>query len=129
MTMETPLAQVRGLGASGEGAKHWGLERATAASTLILLVWLTVSLLRLPDLNYLTVTSWLRSTMAAVPMLLLIFSMFWHLKGGLQVIVEDYVHEEGGKLIWIMIINFLTIFGASIALFAVLKIAFSGTAA
>ena len=129
MSMETPLAEVRGLGASGEGAKHWGLERATAASTLLLLIWLGVSLLRLPDLDYTTVTSWLRSTFAAVPMLLLIFSMFWHLKSGLQVVVEDYVHEEGGKLIWLMLINFLTIFGASIALFAVLKIAFSGPAA
>ena len=129
MTMETPLGQVRGLGASGEGAKHWGLERATAASSLILLVWLGVSLLRLPDLSYLTVTSWMRSTLVAVPMLLLIFSVFWHLKSGLQVIVEDYVHEEGSKLLWIMVINFLSVFGAAIALFAVLRIAFAGTPA
>ena len=129
MTMETPLSQVRGLGASGEGAKHWGLERATAASSLILLVWLGVSLLRLPDLSYLTVTSWMRSTLVAVPMLLLIFSVFWHLKSGLQVIVEDYVHEEGSKLLWIMVINFLSVFGAAIALFAVLRIAFTGTPA
>jgi succinate dehydrogenase / fumarate reductase membrane anchor subunit len=129
MTMETPLGQVRGLGASGEGAKHWGLERATAASSLILLVWLGVSLLRLPDLSYLTVTSWLRSTLVAVPMLLLIFSVFWHLKSGLQVVVEDYVHEEGSKLLWIMVINFLSVFGAAIALFAVLRIAFSGAPA
>ncbi|HEY5712876.1 MAG TPA: succinate dehydrogenase, hydrophobic membrane anchor protein [Allosphingosinicella sp.] len=129
MTMETPLSQVRGLGASGEGAKHWGLERATAASSLILLVWLGVSLLRLPDLSYLTVTSWMRSTLVAVPMLLLIFSVFWHLKSGLQVIVEDYVHEEGSKLLWIMVINFLSVFGAAIALFAVLRIAFAGTPA
>ncbi len=129
MTMETPLGQVRGLGASGEGAKHWGLERATSASSLILLVWLGVSLLRLPDLSYLTVTSWLRSTMVAVPMLLLIFSVVWHLKSGLQVVVEDYVHEEGSKLLWIMIINFLSVFGAAIALFAVLRIAFTGAPA
>jgi succinate dehydrogenase / fumarate reductase membrane anchor subunit len=129
MTMETPLAEVRGLGASGTGATHWALERATSVSTLILLVWLAVSLLRLPDLSYLTVTAWLHSTLAAVPMLLLLVSVFWHLKDGLQVVVEDYVHEEGSKLLWILIINFLTIFGAAIALFAVLKIAFSSSAA
>jgi len=125
MTMETPLGQVRGLGSAGEGAKHWGLERATSVSSLILLVWLAVSLLRLPDLGYLTVNSWMHSSLVAVPLLLLIFSVFWHLKSGMQVIVEDYVHEEGSKLLWIMIINFLSIFGAAIGLFAVLRIAFS----
>ena len=87
--METPLGRVRGLGSARSGAKHWWHERLTSVSTLILLVWLAVSLLRLPDLGYRTLTEWLAAPLAAVPMLLLIVSIFWHLSSGLRVVVED----------------------------------------
>ena len=127
-SMATPLARVRGLGPSGEGAEHWWHERLSSVATLLLLVWLAVSLLRLPDLGHATVTDWLREPLAAVPMLLLIASAFWHAKGGLQVIVEDYVHDEGSKLFWLLLINFAAILGAALGLFAILKIALGAEA-
>ena len=123
MTMETPLARVRGLGSAQEGAHHWWIERLTSVSTLLLSIWLIVSLLRLPGLDYRTVSEWLQSPLAAVPMLLLILSTFWHLKLGLQVVIEDYVHEEGWKFLSVLLLNFAVIVGATFALFAVLKIA------
>jgi len=123
MTMETPLARVRGLGSAREGAHHWWIERLTSVSTLLLFIWLLVSLLRLPALDHATVTEWLKDPLAAVPMLLLILSTFWHLKLGMQVVIEDYVHEEGWKFLSILLLNFATILGAAFALFAVLKIA------
>jgi succinate dehydrogenase / fumarate reductase membrane anchor subunit len=123
MTMETPLARVRGLGSAREGAHHWWIERLTSVSTLMLFVWLLVSLLRLPGLDYRTVAEWLQSPLAAVPMLLLILSTFWHLKLGLQVVIEDYVHEEGWKFLSVLLLNFATVIGAAFALFAVFKIA------
>lgn len=123
MTMETPLARVRGLGSAREGAHHWWIERLTSVSTLMLFVWLLVSLLRLPGFDYRTITEWLQSPLAAVPMLLLIVSTFWHLKLGMQVVIEDYVHEDGWKFLSILLLNFLTVIGAAFALFAVLKIA------
>src|SRR5688572_13957128 len=104
--MVTPLGRVRGLGSARSGAHHWWQERLTSVSTLILLVWFFVSLLRLPDFQYQTITAWLATPLAAVPMLLLIVSLFWHLSSGLRVVVEDYVHEEGGKLFWMVAINF-----------------------
>jgi succinate dehydrogenase / fumarate reductase membrane anchor subunit len=129
MRFETPIARVRGLGSARSGAHHWWLERLTSVSTLILFVWLIVSLLRLPSLGHGAVTAWLSSPLAAVPMLLLIVSTFWHLKLGLQVFVEDYVHEEGLRLFSIILVNFFAIAGAALAVFAVLKIAFGGEAA
>jgi succinate dehydrogenase / fumarate reductase membrane anchor subunit len=126
--METPLGRVRGLGSARSGAHHWWLERLTSISTFVLFVWLIVSLLRLPALDHSTVTTWLASPLAAVPMVLLLVSTFWHLRLGLQVVVEDYVHEEGAKLFWIVLINFFAIAGAAFGLFAVLKIAFTGSA-
>jgi succinate dehydrogenase / fumarate reductase membrane anchor subunit len=125
MTMETPLSRVRGLGSAQAGAEHWWHERLTSLATFLLFVWLIASLLRLPDFGHETIAEWLRQPLAAVPMLLLIVATFWHLKMGLQVIVEDYVHDEGGKLFWIALINFASIFGAALALFSVLKLAFT----
>ena len=124
MRLETPIARVRGLGSARSGARHWWLERMTSVATLVLFVWLIVSLLRLPALDHETVTAWLRSPLAAVPMLLLVVTTFWHLKMGLQVIIEDYVHEEGNKLFLIVLLNFFAIAGAALAIFSVLKIAF-----
>ena len=129
MTSRTPLARVRGLGPSGEGAEHWWEERLSSIAVLLLLVWLLVSLLRLPALDHETIDMWLSQPLAAVPMLLLIFAIFWHSRMGLQVIVEDYVHEEGSKLFWILLINFLAVFGGVLAAFSLLKIAIGGGAA
>ena len=129
MKMETPLGRVRGLGSARHGAHHWWLERLTSVSTLILFVWFIVSLARLPELERSTVVEWLSAPLAAVPMALLIVSTFWHAKLGLIVVIEDYVHEEGSRLFWVVIVNFLAILGAALALFAVLKIALSGSAA
>jgi succinate dehydrogenase / fumarate reductase membrane anchor subunit len=126
MTMETPIARVRGLGSARSGARHWWIERLTSVATFILFVWLVVALLRLPSLDYRTVTEWLSAPLAAVPMLLLLASTFWHLKLGLQVIIEDYVHEEGNKVFAIVLLNFAVIAGAALAGFAVLRIAFAG---
>ena len=126
--MRTSLGRVRGLGSARSGAHHWWQERLTSVSTLILLVWFVVSLLRLPDFSYATVTQWLAAPLVAVPMLLLILSVFWHLASGLRVVVEDYVHEEGGKLFWLVAINFASLFAAALSIFAVLRIACGGVA-
>ena len=127
--METPIARVRGLGSARSGAHHWWLERLTSVALLVLFVWLIASILRLPDLSYGTVREWLADPLAAVPMLLLVAVTFWHGKMGLQVIIEDYVHEAGTKAFAIAVLNFFTIAGAGLALFAILKIAFAATGA
>jgi succinate dehydrogenase / fumarate reductase membrane anchor subunit len=125
---QTPIARVRGLGSAREGGHHWRLERTVSVATLLLFIWFIVSLLRLPALGHENVAEWLSSPLAAVPMLLLIVTTFWHLKMGMQVIVEDYVHDEGNNFLTLLIVNFLTIGAAATALFAVLKIALGGDA-
>ena len=124
----TPIGKVRGLGSAKSGAQHWWHGRLSSVATLLLFVWFIASLLLLPNLQHDTMTAWLRSPLAAVPMLLLIVTTFWHLKLGLQVILEDYVHEEGMKLFSIVLLNFFVISGAALAFFSVLKIAFGGDA-
>lgn len=125
MKSGTAIGGVRGLGSAHSGAHHWWLERLTSVSTLLLSVWLLVSLLRLPSLDHATVTGWLADPLAAVPMLLFIVSTFWHLKLGLQVVADDYVHESS-RIGLAVAIGFFSIAGAAFAMFAVLKVALGG---
>ena len=129
MESETPLARARGLGPAGEGAVHWWHERLSSVAALLLFVWLGVSLIRLPDLGYATVTEWLSLPLNATAMLLLIVTGFWHAKLGLQVVVEDYVHDQANKVILLLVLNFAAVAGAALALFSVLKIALGGSPA
>lgn len=124
----TGIGRVRGLGSAKGGASHWFTERLVSLATLGLFLWFVASLLALPDLHYRTVVEWLASPLAAVPMLLLIVVTFVHLKHGMQVVLDDYVHDEGTRLLTNIALVFLTVAGGAAAFFAVLQIAFRGTA-
>ncbi len=128
MKTVTPMRQARGLGSARTGAHHWWLERLTSVSTLILFIWFLVALARLPAYDHATIVQWLSQPLAAVPMILLIASTFWHLKLGLIVIIEDYEHESL-RLLLVTLTNFLAILGAALAIFSVVKIALMGSAA
>ncbi len=119
----TEIGRVRGLGAAKSGVGHWWSQRVTAVANLGLLLWLVVSLVRLPGLDYAAVVLWLRQPVAAIPMLLLIVSVFYHFRLGVQVFIEDYLHAEGTKLLALLALNFYALGGAAAAVFAVLKIA------
>jgi len=130
MTTESSLASAPAATAPAhDAAHHWGLERMLSVSTLLLFVWFFVSLWRLPALDQMTVAEWLKNPLAAVPMLFLIVSTFWHLKLGLVVVVEDYVHQAGNRFGWVLVINLAALFGAGLAILSVLKIALGGAAA
>lgn len=124
----TGIGRVRGLGSAKAGAHHWWLQRVTAAGNILLLAWFVISLLRLPSLDHDTVVRWIQSPLTVVPLVLLIANVFWHFRLGLQVAIEDYVHG-GGRIAAIIALNFYTIGGAALAIFAVLKIAFTGAPA
>ena len=98
------------------------VQRITAVSNLVLVLWFIGSLVRLPSLDYASVTLWLRQPVAAVPMLLFIVSVFWHFRLGVQVFLEDYLHGAT-RVLAMLALNFYTLAGAAAAVFAVLKIA------
>jgi succinate dehydrogenase / fumarate reductase, membrane anchor subunit len=123
----TGIGRVRGLGSARSGSHHWWMQRVTAAGNIILLLWFVTSLLQLPALDYETVVKWLHSPLVAVPMLLLTANVFWHLRLGLQVVLEDYQHDET-KIGGLILLNFYAIALAALSIFSILKIAFRGTA-
>lgn len=124
----TSLGRVRGLGSAHEGVEHWWKQRVTAGANLLLMIWLLVALARLPDFTYATVTTWLSSPWAAVPMILLIISVFTHFRLGLQVVIEDYQHDAN-RVLMLVLLNFFTIAAGALAIFSVLKVAFAGAPA
>ncbi|MEW4467256.1 succinate dehydrogenase, hydrophobic membrane anchor protein [Parasphingorhabdus sp. JC815] len=125
----TDIGKVRGLGSSQEGAHHWIIQRVTAVSNLALVGWLLISLLRLPNYEHELLIGWLSSPLVAVPMILMLVSIFWHLRLGLQVLIEDYIPDHGTKFGLIILLNFFAIGGAALGIFAVAKVAFTGVVA
>ena len=128
MTTDTSPASAPAAAPAHDAAHHWELERMLSVSTLLLFVWFLVSLWRLPALDQQSVAEWLRNPLAAVPMLFLIVSTFWHLKLGLVVVVEDYVHEAGNRFGCVLAINLASLFAAGLAIVSVLKLALSASA-
>jgi succinate dehydrogenase / fumarate reductase membrane anchor subunit len=120
----TPLGQVRGTGSAHHGGAHWIRERLTSAALLLLGLWLIVSLLLLPAVDRATVVEWLRGASGAVPMALLVITAFVHGVDGLKTAVDDYVHDEGSRLLVHGILTFAGVGGAALALFSLAKIAF-----
>lgn len=122
----TGLGRVRGLGSAKQGAHHWWMQRVTAAGNLLLVTWFVISLVRLPSLDYAVVTAWLSSPLVAVALILMIANLFYHFRLGLQVVIEDYVHNEASKFGLLILLNFGVVGGAALAIFSVVRIAFAG---
>ena len=114
MAMRTSIGRVRGLGSARDGTRHWMLQRLTAVSNLILVLWFVFSLATLPGTSYEVVSAWLSSPLPAIMMILLVISVFYHARLGLQVVVEDYVHHEGAKVGALAAITLL-LFGLAVA--------------
>lgn len=124
----TPLGKVRGLGSAQQGGEHWLTERVTSVALLLLGTWLIASLLLLPKLDYRTLVEWLHAPSGAIPMALFVIVGFKHALDGVKVTVDDYVHEEGARFAWNILLLFLAVAGGAIALFALARIAFGAVA-
>ena len=123
-SMQTPLGRVRGLGSAKEGVDHWWLQRLTAAAQVPLVLWIFISLASMAGASHDEVVAWLSHPVVTVLTVLLVFSLYYHAKLGLQVVIEDYVSGEGRKLIALTLMKFGIILAGSSSLLAVLKIAF-----
>lgn len=124
----TSIGKVRGLGSAHHGAHHWLVQRFTAVGNLVLSLWFLGSLLLLGDLGHATVTGYLAKPVPATAMALLIVSVFWHARLGLQVLIEDYVHTPGNKFAVLTLLNLATLGGAAFGLFCVVRLALGGAA-
>ena len=126
MTMRTPLKNVRGLGSAKEGADHFWKQRLTGAANLVLAIFFIGLLIELAGADHAAVKSALSHSLVALPLLLLVLSASVHMRIGMAVIIEDYVHAEGAKIALLMLNTFFSVLVGAASALAVLKLYFGG---
>jgi succinate dehydrogenase / fumarate reductase, membrane anchor subunit len=124
MSLRSPLGQVTGLGSAKDGTGHWWAQRVTAVALVPLTLWFLFSLLSLPSLDYLTVKTWLSFPMSAFLAVLLVAVLTYHSYLGTTVVIEDYVHSAGMKLLSLLSLRFLYVLAGGAGIFAILRVAF-----
>ena len=120
-SMRTPLARVRSLGSSHSGTTDFWRQRLTAVAMVLLIVPVIVVVLMLIPSNQAGAKQIFSSLPIAIIMLLFIVASAWHMKIGMQVVIEDYVHNEKIKLASVMANNFFCIAVALASIYAILK--------
>ncbi|MFQ5533659.1 MAG: succinate dehydrogenase, hydrophobic membrane anchor protein [Sphingomonadales bacterium] len=123
MDLRTPLGRVRGRGSAKDGTSHWWRQRLTAMALVPLVIWFVTSMAGLAGADYATTVAWLSSPLVAIVMLALLLAGFYHMKLGLQAVIEDYVHDAAAKITAQILVLFATVGLGLACVFAVLKLA------
>jgi succinate dehydrogenase / fumarate reductase, membrane anchor subunit len=124
VSLRSPLSRVLGLGSAKDGTAHWWAQRVTAVALIPLTLWFVFSLLTLPALDYATVRVWLSFPMSGFLAVLLVAVLTYHSYLGTTVVIEDYVHAAGMKLLSLLLLRFLYVLTGGASIFAILRVAF-----
>ena len=119
-------SRVKGKGANKHGVGHFIAERVTSIALVPLSLWAVYAVIALAPLPYEGVVSWLQSPLNTLLSVLFVAFSFYHMGLGMQVVVEDYIHKRG-TLVLLLLLNALTWWlGGTVAVVAILKVAFTG---
>ena len=122
MSLRTPLARALGHGSAKEGTEHFIAQRISAIASVILGCWFLYAMLTIESMAYLEVTRFIAAPLNSVLLLLLSVTVAWHSYLGVQVVIEDYVHAHGLKLMSLIASRFAHVFLAIVSVYAVLRI-------
>lgn len=125
--LRTPLSKVKGHGSAKEGTDHFWHQRLSAIALAPIVLWFCFSLASLPQMDYVTFSSWMQRPFSSIMMILALIAVFYHASLGLQVVVEDYVGNKAWRTGGIIAIKLLCVALAVTGIFSVLKIALNTT--
>jgi succinate dehydrogenase / fumarate reductase membrane anchor subunit len=121
MSMKTELRKVRGLGAAHDGTQHFWMQRVTAVANLPLVIYLLYFIIAHLGASREAVVASVKNPFSAVALVLAMISICWHMKLGLQMVIEDYVHGTATKLVALLANAFFAYGLAGLGIFAILK--------
>jgi succinate dehydrogenase / fumarate reductase membrane anchor subunit len=122
VSMRTPLARVKGLGAAGHGAEHWWLHRMTAVSNVPLIIAFTIIVASIAGRSYQEAVSIVSHPLIAIVLILAVVSVTNHMRLGMQIVIEDYVHDKGWKIVALIANNFYAVIIAVACLYGLIKV-------
>jgi len=127
MSLRSPLSRVLGSGSAKEGTDHWWMQRITAIALLILGLWFLISIASLEGYSETDMHTWVASPFNAIMLLLMSITLAWHSMLGIQIVIEDYIHGPGLKVVSIILSKFVHVFLGVAAVVAILKVLLGGS--
>ncbi|WP_370931408.1 succinate dehydrogenase, hydrophobic membrane anchor protein [Bartonella sp. DGB1] len=124
--MRTPLNKIRGLGTAKSGTRHFWLQRLTAVANIPLFIWFIFLLISFTGQSDQEIKAIIASPCVAILLSLMLISGLYHMKLGLQVVIEDYIHGHLLKIILLILNNFFSLTLGIICLFSIIKLSLGG---
>ncbi len=122
--MRTPLRRVKGLGAAHHGVEHWYLQRLTAIANIPLVIAFVIFVASVAGRSYPEAVRILANPFVAILLALGVASVTYHMRLGLQIVVEDYVHAKMPKFVFGVANTFFAVAVAAVCIFSILKVSF-----
>lgn len=124
MSLRTPLARVRHLGSAKDGTHHWWLQRVTALALVPLLLWFVISVIGMLGADHRGMVDWVSNPVTAALLILLIIATFYHAVLGLQVVIEDYIHDRVARMAVLLLVQGLGFLLATVGVISILSLLF-----
>ncbi|WP_020396707.1 succinate dehydrogenase, hydrophobic membrane anchor protein [Thiolinea disciformis] len=124
MSLNTPLKNARGLGSAKDGTGHWSMQRLTAVALIPLSLWIAFTVAHMAGQDYEAVLAYFRAPFHISMFVLFVFAAFYHGALGLQVVIEDYVHNEGVKIGVMIVMKLGMALLGTISVVSILRAAF-----
>jgi len=122
MSLRAPLGRVLGLGTAKDGTDHWWGQRVSGVALVLLGLWFVGAMLALPQLGHYTVVEFIGRPLNGVLLSLLCLTVAYHSWLGVQVVIEDYIHGHGLKIVSLVVSRFVHALVAVVAVYSILKI-------
>ncbi|MDH3429200.1 MAG: succinate dehydrogenase, hydrophobic membrane anchor protein [Gammaproteobacteria bacterium] len=122
MSLRAPLGRVLGLGSAKDGTGHWWAQRVSAVALTFLGLWFVVRISAVSILDYGKVVEFVGNPLNSVLLTLLCLAAAYHSYLGVQVVIEDYVHAAGPKVVSLILSHFAHIIVAVVSIYAILRV-------